>query len=263
MKVLIFGCGPAGLLAAEAVKMSGHEAVILSQSYQPSPIGGAQYLHEHIEGVTSSEPDGLVHFHKVGTGQGYAKKVYGNKLAPTSWSIFPEGEFPCWNLASLYSRLHKDWMDSVSIVHINKVWLDAFEEEFANQFDLTISTIPASVLCTNPEHTFPAVKVAFEATKYADRNLGDNFIYYSGDPNDPWYRWSNIFGQGWKEYALNDVPQDRPRVVFEGVKPLNTDCDCRPRIVRAGRFGEWKKGRLVHHAYFKTLDALEIVNALH
>jgi hypothetical protein len=39
-------------------------------------------------------------------------------------------------------------------------------------------------------------------------------------------------------------------------KPLETDCTCWPKVVRAGRFGQWRKGVLTHHAYEMAMQVL-------
>src|SRR5262245_15995908 len=86
IRVVVLGCGPAGLLAAHAASLYGCDVRILSIR-QPSIISGAQFLHEHIPGVTG-DIDGHVLFMKAGTAGGYAKKVYGNSRIPTSWDLW-------------------------------------------------------------------------------------------------------------------------------------------------------------------------------
>lgn len=268
MRIAVLGCGPAGLLAAHACERSGHEVTVFSRDRQPSSLSGAQYIHEPIPGLTTEQPDGAVIFHKVGTAEGYAKKVYGRLDAPTSWSIFPEGPRPMWSMSKVYEKLFRDWYEKIMAQEIDAKWLDYLEER-RDMFALVISAIPCPVICQKPEHKFPKVNVVFEEHDHKDPNLGDNYIYYSGSESDPWYRSSHVGGLGWYEYGeaveLSAHYRDEsPRVLRTGIKPLNTDCNCRPRMIRVGRFGEWRKGRLVHHSFFKTLDALEITSkALH
>lgn len=261
MKIAVLGSGPAGMLAAHACKSHGHNVSVFSRDKKPSLVTGAQYVHEQIPELVSGEPDGVITYHKIGSASGYAKKVYGDELAPTSWDIFPVGEYPCWGMRKLYGKLWESWSKRIQERDVTKDWLDHHVEAF----DLIVSTIPAYYICRNADHKFPAAQVWFEKASLADKNLGDNFVYYSGDPTDLWYRASWIFGQGWFEYGDHPSPNRdfiSSRSLIRGIKPLDTDCDCRPRIIRAGRFGEWKKGKLVHHAYYKTIDALEVVNAL-
>lgn len=265
MRVAVLGSGPAGLFAAEACKADGHEVRIFSRDLKPSPMSGSQYLHQAIPGLTSEEPSGSVHFWKVGTRYGYAEKVYGDPDAPCSWDLFPTGELPCWNLKNVYLKLFKSWYGSISTVEIDKKFLDYLEQK-RDIFQMVISAIPCPVICENSSHRFESARVWFESHQHKDSQLGENYIYYSGDPRDSWYRSSYIFGSGWWEFGSHTMTgQTEQRVlrnistkVFEGKKPLDTNCDCRPRMIRVGRFGEWKKGILTHHAFLKTIDALEV-----
>jgi hypothetical protein len=177
MRIAVLGSGPAGLLAAQACATSGHEVTVFSKNREPSRITGAQYIHEPIPGLTADQPDGAVVFHKIGTAECYAKKVYGRFDAPTSWSIFPEGPRPMWSMSKVYDKLFQEWYEKINTVDIDSEWLDYLEKR-RDMFALAISSIPCNIICQNPEHEFP--------------------------------------------------------------------------------FGEWRKARLVHHAYFKALDALEV-----
>lgn len=258
MKIAVLGSGPSGILAAEACRQMEHDVDIFSKTRKPSPMNGSQYIHESLPGITPFEPSGEVTFHKIGDARGYASKVYGSPDAPTSWDIFPTGSFPCWNLAHIYKRLHKRYVDDLLEVDIDGQWIDDLLR--VRMYDLIISAIPAKVLCKNPLHRFPYVDVIFESHEHQDSNLGQHYIYYNGLAEDPWYRSSFIFGRGFWEYGAHNLPfafKLRNGAYF-GIKPLDTDCDCRPNIVRVGRFGEWKKGVLVHDAFRKTIDALEV-----
>jgi hypothetical protein len=262
MRIAVLGCGPSGLLAAHACEASGHEVTVFSKAREPSPLAGSQYIHEPLPGLTGEKPDGAVVFHKVGTAEGYAEKVYGDRFAPTSWMIFPTGPRPMWSMSKVYQKLFQDWYEKINTVTIDAEWLDYLEQR-RDMFALVISAIPCPVICRNPDHNFPFVKVMFEEHDHKDPNLGEHYIYYSGSESDRWYRSSHVGGLGWYEYGetaniLSHYANGEPRVLRDGIKPLDTDCDCRPRIIRVGRFGEWRKARLVHHSYFKALDALEV-----
>lgn len=265
MRIAVLGSGPAGLLAAHACEASGHDVTIFTKNREPSPITGAQYIHEQIPGLTNKEPDGVVQFHKIGTAEGYANKVYGDPFAPTSWDIFPVGTRKMWSMKVVYDRLFGEWYERMNSVEIDEDWLDYLENK-RDMFALVISGIPCTVICKNSLHKFPSVNVVFEDHDHKDSNFGDHYIYYSGSESDPWYRSSHVGGLGWYEYGekasrvlrIEKALGGRERNLREGIKPLNTDCDCRSRMIRVGRFGTWTKGVLVHHAFFKTLDALEV-----
>jgi hypothetical protein len=265
MRIAVLGSGPAGLLAAHACSASGHDVTIFTKNRDPSPITGAQYIHEPIPGLTNDLPDGVVQFHKVGTAEGYANKVYGDPFAPTSWDLFPVGIRKMWSMKAVYDRLFNEWYENMNTVDIDGEWLDYLEDK-RDMFALVISAIPCPIICkARNQHEFPSVEVVFEDHDHKDANLGEHYIYYSGSETDPWYRSSHVGGQGWYEYGQKARVDPRSlgrreRNLRKGIKPLNTTCNCRKRMIRVGRFGTWTKGVLVHHAYFKALDALEVTS---
>src|SRR3546814_7896241 len=55
VKVLILGCGPAGLIAAHAAKRMDADFIVMSKA-RKSFMNGAQYLHAPIPGVSLAEP---------------------------------------------------------------------------------------------------------------------------------------------------------------------------------------------------------------
>lgn len=234
-KVAILGCGPAGLIAAHTVALSGHEVVIYSQSRERSYITGAQFLHKPIAGI-NGEPDMMINFIKRGTREGYAAKVYGDMGAPCSWDSFPTGRMPAWSMRETYDALWRLYADRIREQVIDHSVAYAISQDH----DLTITTIPAPNICEEPFHNFPSARVFFRDD--APANLREGDLLYSGDPKDAFYRASVLDGKRTTEFG-HQVKEAR-----EGFKPLDTNCDCLPNIVRAGRFGEWKKGVLVHDA---------------
>lgn len=251
MRIAVLGCGPAGLLAAHACQMKGNEVYVYSRKF-PSPMGGAQYLHRAIPVVTEDDPDGDILFIKLGEREEYARKLYGDPDAPCSWDEFEEGYQPAWSLRAAYQRL---WdMYEHMIVDRNIRFPEA--RSIAANFDLTISTIPAPILCS-AHHRFDYKEVLI-AKEHRDacEQLGDPCVIYNGQ-DLPYYRTSLIFGEGSTEYPWEHqnvkgfVNPNDPGVVNAviGKKPRGTDCTCEPHIMRVGRFGTWKPGVLVHHAF--------------
>ncbi len=243
--VAILGCGPSGLLAAHAAVIMGldpHVYSIRSKSVTP----GAMYIHEPITDITPIKPDGEVNFIKTGTAHGYALKVYGRRDAPTSWEQFPQGKYQAWSMGAAYDRLWATYEGAIRHRELNS---DAVAD-LRRSYGTVISTIPAPALCLCPaEHSFASQKVYISDSPYRELDEGD--ILYNGDETDHWYRSSLIFGHGATE-STQRMPGS-----FEGRKPLSTDCDCWPEVDRVGRFGSWRKGVLVHHAF---RQALEIFN---
>lgn len=244
MKVAVLGCGPAGLLAAHAAVERGHEVRVYSQKVK-SQIHGAQYLHERIPGLTSSNgpPDGEVRFIKLGDQYGYADKVYGSPGAQCSWAEFDEGKVEAWSMRDLYARLWTLYGGLVTDTRLTP----AIANTFVYEHDLVFNSIPAPMLC-HGQHSFPSQQVFI--TKFAERTCPDDTIIYNGLPDVPWYRTSRLFG-----FGSTESTQAGDNAIA-GMKPLGNNCDCHPEIRRVGRFGRWEKGQLVHHAYREACDAL-------
>lgn len=249
-QVVIYGCGPSGLLAAHAVALEGLEPVILSNKVKSS-IPGATYLHEPIQGVTSILPDGQIKFEKHGTRDGYAAKVYGDPTAPCSWDDWDEGSRPMWSMHDMYNRLWAEYSDAIHDVLISP----HTASQIASKFRLAISSIPMRSICYNQAHQWDMVKVwiAHEAWN----GCPDDTIVYNGELLIPWYRTSRIFEHEATE-SMRPVPWSDPSArTKQGWKPIKTDCNCHSGIERVGRYGLWQKGVLVHQAFEQTQAILE------
>jgi hypothetical protein len=249
MRVCVIGCGPAGLFAAEACRVLGAEYRILSPKPEPSIITGAQYLHRPIPSLTSPDPDGMIRFEKMGSRDGYAMKVYGNMAMPVSWDTFDEGVYPYWSLREVYARA---WT-----LHDAVIFDQAVQPEdiagLQTQYDLIINTAPLKALCLQG-HDFTSQSVFITAPQelYGKR---ENKIVYNGLRAVGWYRWSLINGISCYEFPKS--PNSQQIKTHEIKKPLANFCDCHPRMLRVGRYGEWKKGKLTHHAYEEAYNAVQ------
>jgi hypothetical protein len=251
MRVAILGAGPAGLMAAYAAQEAEVEVDIFSKR-EVSHIGGAQYLHQAIPGLTDDEPDGMINYVKVGTKEGYAKKVYGSEDAPTSWDTFLEGEHPAWSLNKVYAQLVNMFWERVIGVELK------YRSEISRlceDYDLVICTVPAKALCYDNTHQFKVQPIKLAPLSA----LTANTILYQGKDNVTWYRTSNLFGERWTEWSMEQAPRISNAMV-DGVKPLTTTCRCHTdhkNFVRAGRFGQWTKAVLTSDAYVLACDVIE------
>lgn len=239
----VLGCGPAGLLAAHTLEREGIKSIIYSAAKVPSYISGAQYLHEPIPGLTNKEPDAFLKYFKVGTREGYATKVYGSPDAPCSWDHFPEGEVPAWSLRDVYSKLWERYQNQIATV-----WLEGGAVEMmAKRTPIVVSTIPLTAICRSLTHSFQGASVWIQK---APNRKHQNSITYNGDPMTGWYRSSTIDGEGFCEYGYE------VEGAVKGVKPTFNTCDCHPEVIRAGRFGSWTKGVLVHDVIKTVSEAI-------
>jgi hypothetical protein len=183
---------------------------------------------------------------KVGPDWGYAQKVYRSPFAPTSWSRFVEGEAPAWALSSAYSTLWHLYHGSIRELEVN------FEEaaKLAGEFEIVINTAPLDLLCDGT-HDFGKRQIWVEHE--APSIVPPNSMLYNGSPSYSWYRASDIFGVRSTEYGWRE---GLGRGYTPGLKVTGTDCDCHPRVHRAGRWGTWTPGILVHHAFETATNAV-------
>lgn len=251
-RVGVLGAGPAGLLAALAAAQRGCRVQVYAAGAQPSRIQGAQYLHQNIPGVTSSMPEIMLDFTKLGTREGYAQKVYGRPDAPCSWDNFEEGKQPAWNMREMYGKLWKLFSSRVVDITITSKVIPGLLETN----DMIISSVPAPAICGDVSHEFAATEIYITRVlpRHLQAALDENTIVYNGRKNDLWYRASNIGGFRSMEAATRYGAPDGVLIK----KPLSTTCTCwdSARLVKVGRYGTWTKGVLVHDAYNKALETL-------
>lgn len=271
--IAILGTGPAGLMAAQAVALSGKPFSLFGLPDArgravKSTIGGAQFLHTAVPTVCDEmQPDLGITYRKRGTSEGYRWKVYGGEPVPfVSFDRVQDGEtVPAWSLHRVYDMMWEGICGkdghSVNAMRVTPQEMLSWTER--ELWDLVICTIPRHDLCLayngmgGRPHTFVSQSI-FIGDEAMD--VGMNEIVYNGDPEYSWYRSSNICGNGGTEWGedMKDKLSLRLRT-REVRKPLRHDCDCwvdKP-VVFAGRYGEWRKGVLAHEAFISAFKAVE------
>jgi hypothetical protein len=249
MKVAVLGCGPAGLLAAHACARAGVDFDVISLKRQ-SPIGGAQFLHVPIPGITGDSGDGRVNFYKHGVKEVYASKVYGDPEAPTSWDSYEEGDHEVWNMQAAYQQLWETYQGNIREAKVDHGFISS---NLVWEYDKIFSTIPKTYLCFM-NHDFRSQPVWIDMDPAEE--IQDSAIIYSGLRSDEWYRASNIFGYSSLEYPDLTVKGEAVRRIS---KPLSNNCTCwdsTPMLHMFGRYGEWTKAPLIHDAYYGAINAL-------
>lgn len=248
MNIAILGCGPSGLLSAWAATQAGHRVKIYSIK-QKALMPGAIYVHDPIPGLESAGPTCVktIRYIKLGTRQGYARKVYGDPNAPCSWDKFLEGDHAGCAVGPMYDELWGMFDHLIEHRSIGPQDVPPIQDEA----DIVISTIPLPVICMDEEHAFLQKRIWVRNLAHGiTAQYGDNCIVYNGDQNVGYYRASLIAGEGSTEFGY------QVHNAQEGRKPLSTDCTCHPGVVRAGRYGKWERGVLVHHAYRQVRELL-------
>ena len=253
-RAVILGCGPAGLAAATAVVSSGREAVIISNTDKPSRLYGAQYLHAPIPGYENASHV-RVSYRLAGTAEQYRRKVYGD-----AWQgrVSPEdfvGDHDAWDIRETYERMWKDLItEQAAGLIVTKITGGRIPFITSLSPDIIVSTIPAPSLCCNPAHDFGTYSIWANGSTAAEQVASDNEVVCDGTQERPWYRISNVFGYRTTEWASQPHKSVHATPV---VKPLWTNCNCHPYVLRAGRYGAWEKKRLVHEVYPAVMEALK------
>lgn len=262
----ILGCGPSGLVAAWAFLRAGWAVRVYSKGANRSWLHGAQYLHEPIPGIDCGDPTDLnVEF--IGDAEGYRNKVYGPEYrGPVSPDTF-ETSHQAWSIRTAYESLWKILGSGVQEAEFNVLNIADSYDHLNREHDIVVSTLPRDKICINDQHQFLMQQV------YA---IGDapaldvkcpvfcppNTMVYNGDPSYGWYRISNIFGHTTAEWSAHG---DRPKPPLRGIatvaKPISTNCDCWPGLQFMGRYGEWKKGVLVHQVYRAVQELIQKLEA--
>jgi hypothetical protein len=259
IKVLILGCGPAGLISAYAAEREfGAEVKIISVK-RPSQLYGCQYLHQNIPGLDVGEPQ-LVHYRLSGTIEEYRKKVYGSLLPPVSPQQYADDHL-AWDLRRTYAGLWERFENDVVDVRLSPVDMVPMLSDFMP--DVAISSLPAPVLCQSGDrHTFTDVQCwamgdsPDQSVAAYGYNIMPFTVWCDGTKDVSFYRACNVF-----DHTTVEWPGHKKKPPFDGVvpfnKPLSTDCNCLPSVLRVGRYGTWQKGILSHQAYDATVRKIK------
>jgi hypothetical protein len=237
--IAILGCGPAGLLAAHAVRLAGGEPLVYSIK-EKSEIPGSLHLRRAVPELTPSYADNLVNVVRMGTPEGYARKVYGDSSHATGWENYSQS-YPSWNAIWAYDQLWKRYERNIHHLLIEPGMI----EDFLKLFRVVINTLPRRFLCADDEHTFKSVPYWIKSLALPDGEAGREVIIYNGRPEDVWYRYS-ILGDRCSVESTYGFEGDG---VIEGVKAIGNTCTCWRGLVHAGRWAEWRHGVLLNDAF--------------
>ncbi len=252
MRVVILGCGPAGLMGAHAASILGHDVRILSKK-RKSFMNGAQYLHMPIPMSGPALEPFLVRYSLLGSPEAYRLKVYGPKWDGT---VSPEDlaeEHHAWDIRQTYDWLWDTYGNYVSEWEATPATLRHVLDTWGA--DLVVSTVPAPLLCAEG-HTFQATKIYATDKCIAPGMLraADNVVVCNGEESPSWYRQSRIQGFENTEWpGFGPKPPLNP--IWEVTKPTRNNCTCFPEVMRCGRYGNWSKGVLSHETFQEVYQA--------
>ena len=258
MKVAVIGCGPSGLAAAHAAAGLTDDIQIFAPTKQ-TPQRGPIMLHRPIPGINTEQPDGYVRQIVIGGSiLEYRLKLYGDVNIAINGDILEEG-FHTWEIPEAYQRMWNLYHERIVDGLLTPTDVDALDTEF----DLVVSTASARSLCHRPDHgeraddshSFRSMPIDL-LPWYSYPDQPPNTVIYNSYEHIPWVRSSRIFGAEVTEYKPGEAPREHFAAVIRIYKPLSTDCNCHPTVLRTGRFGKWHNETWIDHAFYDTRTAL-------
>jgi hypothetical protein len=221
---------------------------------------GAQYLHQPIPYLNLTPPV-KIQYELRGTVEQYRRRVYGERA---SVKVSPEDlaeEHDAWDLRRMYESLWPAYEDKLLVRKV----LPSDVDTIKHSYDAVISTVPADALCLSPDagHFFTATEIwaAGEAPEIGitlPYDCPDNTVICNGEDTPAWYRMARIYGRLSIEWPGTLLMRPPIPSIARVRKPISTNCDCHldKKFMRAGRYGEWRKGVLVHHAFDQAYNFL-------
>lgn len=258
MKVVVIGCGPAGLAAAHAAVGLGAEVEVIAPK-EKTPQRGPLLIQRPIPGINTSHPDATIHQRVIGGSiLDYRYKLYGDINIAINGNIL-EPQYHAWNHFKTYERLWAMYSGLIIDRRVTPGELLLMQDSV----ELVVSTASAKDMCyRNQILSYHHTKVGQHNFRYAPVRVTpecsypdqpDNTIIFNAGNTEQWVRSSRIFGNEVTEWPAELAPE-RARLIL---KPISTDCDCFPRVLRTGRFGKWKNETWVDTAYWDTYSAVE------
>lgn len=260
MNVVILGCGPAGLIAAQGALDAGADDITIISRARKSDLFGAQYLHEPIPGIDCGEPV-QVSYSLQGDPMDYRLKVYGDLWDGTVSPEDLQESHEAWDIRAAYDRLWDKFGNAVYDVNLSPGFIINLDQSA----ELIISSVPRPLTCIMG-HAFQSTMIyaAGDAPRLGIKvpyTCSRNSVICNGYREVSWYRLSNIFDHTTVEWPGSLKMPPPVATAGEVIKPLRTNCDCLPNIVHVGRYGRWEKGVLSHQSYSDAFGAVERAKA--
>lgn len=265
LKVAILGCGPAGMIAAQACALSGTPVNmhIYSNRTEKSHMYGAQYLHAPIPFMSRENPR-LVRYELRGTVLEYRRKVYADTafVGLVSPEKYASGSHFAWNIRETYDNLWFAYGPSVMRLQITSEILMGM----LGDYQLVISTVPLNQLCFSG-HTFQSSEI-WAVGDAPDRGVRcpirvpEFSVVCNGLDSPAWYRASNVFDRCTVEWPDGSRPPLTGAAKV--IKPIRHNCMCwdnSDNLVVVGRYGAWDKQMLVHDVFTQVKDCLDAIRS--
>lgn len=248
MKVIVVGCGPAGLAAAHAAVGLGADTMVIAPKTK-TPQEGPLLMQRPIPGINTDHPDGTIHQMVIGGSiLDYRYKLYGDINIGINGDIL-KPYYHAWKHRETYDRLWNLYSGLIT----NYVLTPSELHNIDSDVDLVISTASRPSMCVSG-HTFISKEVAV-TPQASHPDQPDNTIIFNASPDVEWVRSSIVFG-----VPVTEWPVIRSVSLPAGArsirKPISTNCNCYPRVLWTGRFGAWQNETWVDTAYWDTYNAI-------
>lgn len=262
-RVVVVGCGPAGLAAAHAAIGLGYPVRVLAPKAK-TPQRGPLLLQRPIPGINRDHPDGYIRQIVIGGSiLDYRYKVYGDVNVNINGNVLADG-YHAWRFPETYDKLWDMYEPIIEDHTVSQGELS--QRSFGNRGDtLWVSTAQADQFCIDRRaHHFETAEV-WVSDKAVYPKQPDDTIIFNADRDVNWVRSSRIFGHEVTEWAGTPWETSdrmwRPGAyktpgTHRIIKPISTSCDCYPWVLRTGRFGAWRNETWVDTAYYDVRDAL-------
>jgi hypothetical protein len=250
MKVAVIGCGPAGLAAAWAATGLDAEVSIFAPKKQ-TPQYGPLLMQRPIPGINTDHPDGTIHQIVIGGSiMDYRYKLYGDINIGINGDIL-QPMYHAWRHRETYDKLWGKLSNGI----IEKMISPTELRNMCGYYDLVVSTANAQRLCiAKDQHHFESKSVAITPEAIYPEQP-DNTLIFNASTEFGWVRSSRVFGAEVTEWPVSMAPA-KARVIQ---KPISTNCNCYPLVLRTGRFGAWRNETWVDTAYWDTYNAIASV----
>lgn len=256
-KIAIFGCGPAGLLAAHAASINGCDFEIFSKK-RKSHLFGSQYLHEPIPNVTGECE--IVEYTLFGSPESYRQKVYGADWDGSVSAEDLEHQHYAWDIRSSYDTLWDMYSEYIRDSEVRSV-AQIDDEINLDRFDDVISTIPRTVWGQRGDQFLSSDVYAIGDAPELDQEVPfspqqDFLIVCDGTDDVSWYRLSKVFGYTTIEWpGAVKPPVSGVARVRKPLRYIPSGKNAADSFHHIGRYGKWQKGVLTTDAF---RDAMSI-----
>jgi hypothetical protein len=272
MRIAILGSGLSAAYAVQAAHdcgLSKEDILVVSASDSEFKPNGAQWLHWIPDSVRKvAEGPNTILSVSVGSEEEYLKKQWGRSDASSSFPKHPTIQYG-WSV-----RLANHMIQWAERSMNRELLTDKDIKQYAEEFTFILHTFPTQISTKNSlgavvripvysvEIDFPARHVAVATHMYLEsdgNNKFDGIVAYDGTAHSTMVRKSIIDG-----YSCLEFSSERADTVgvatFSDLSPFAKMPE-NPRLAHnvypIGRYAEWDRKILSHHAYFKTCTLIK------